>query len=249
MLKHSRAHNNHILTEMQRIQILNRISLLGPHGTKTREYLESAEDRLQSLYGTRRWRLRLIRHVVTLFLFNEVFEPFALGISQEFSDGLKFIDMNVNRQGMTFRNTRVDDAEPKFANVLMIHQAMGHNILHLTQEKMENCQVQLTGELAEVLQLLLPLTAEGAIASLAKRIVEKAIPLKTAMTDEYSLFHCFMADCGDNFNEQPFEVDDERPTGRVVLCTFPGLARTIKKDSQKLEVIVAKGRASLDMAT
>ena len=200
-------------------------------------------------YGTSRWRHRLIRHVVALFLFNRVFEPFALGISQEFSDGLRVIDMNVNTQGVAFLNIKVDDTEPKFSNILLIHQAIGRGIVHLAREKMAICQVQLTGELTELLRLLLPLTPEAAIALLAKRIIEKAVPLKTAMIEEHTLFQCFMADCGDNFDERLFEVDDERPTGRVLLCTFPGLARTIKQHNQRIEIIVAKARASVDMAT
>ena len=249
VVRYSRVHISHIPSETHRAQILAHISRLGEHGSKTEEFLESAKDCFQSLYGRGRWRHRLIRHVIALFLFNRVFEPFALGISQEFSDGLRAIDMNVNTLGVAFLYMKVDDAEPKFSNILLIHQAIGRGIVHLAREKVAIRQVELTGELAELLRLLLPLTSEDSIALLAKRIVAKAVLLKTAMIEEHTLFQCFMADCGDNFNERFLEVDNERPAGRVLLCTFPGLARTIKKDNQRIEIIVVKARASMNTET
>ena len=49
VVRYSRVHNNHILSETQRAQILAHISGLGAHGSKTKEFLESVKDGLQSL--------------------------------------------------------------------------------------------------------------------------------------------------------------------------------------------------------
>jgi myosin heavy subunit len=100
VLKLSQTHNNHSLSEPVQADILKRISELGPHGKSSAEVLKSEHHALQKLYNVSRWRHSLIRHIVALYLLDRVFQPFAFGLSQEFSDGLKSIETDVMSRGL-----------------------------------------------------------------------------------------------------------------------------------------------------
>lgn len=99
IVKLSKAHANHFLEESEQTEILDRISKLGEHGMKTAKSLRSGKYSLPILYGNGRRRHPLIRQIVALFLLNQVFEPFAVGISQEFSNGLKAVETDIMQQG------------------------------------------------------------------------------------------------------------------------------------------------------
>lgn len=128
----------------------------------------------------------------------------------------------------------------------MIHQTIGRGLLRFTREEFTPRVVEITSHLAEVLKLLLPQSPQTAIDIAANEFVDKSINLKKAMVEEHTLYHCFWIDSGDEFQETRVEVTDEEPTGRVLICTFPGLARTIKEDKELSEVIVVKASATLE---
>lgn len=130
----------------------------------------------------------------------------------------------------------------------MIHQAVGRGLLGFTQDKVAPREVEITNELTELLRLLLPRSDPSTVCSAAAKIIDKAIGLKMEMTVELTLYHCFWINCGEEFMEDCVEVIDEEAAGRVLLCTFPGLARTIKEEKQMSKFIVVKASATLEKA-
>jgi hypothetical protein len=130
----------------------------------------------------------------------------------------------------------------------MVHQAIGRGILRFTQDRVEQHRLELVRKLGEILRLLLPKTSDTALDSAAQKIVDKAVELKKAMTEEQALYRCFWIGCGFDFKDEFIEVAEEDGAGRVLICTFPGLARIIKKDNQSSEIIVVKAGAILESA-
>jgi hypothetical protein len=96
------------------------------------------------------------------------------------------------------------------------------------------------------LRILLPLSKEEDIFKFAGKMVDKAIELKNTMTQEQALYQCFCPDSGQAFDDRYAEVSDEEQAGTVLACTFPGLARTIKKDDKALYIVVVKASAVLE---
>jgi len=73
---------------------------LGPYGELAVKTFTETKYAMPLLYNQLTWRIALIRHIVALFLLDRVFSPFAFGISDELSDGLKRIQDDVVERGM-----------------------------------------------------------------------------------------------------------------------------------------------------
>lgn len=65
------------------------------------------------------------------------------------------------------------------------------------------------------------------------------------MTEEQAIYRCFIPDCGETFDEEVMEVHNEQPSGKVLMCTFPGLDRLILKEGKKVSVTVVKASGEL----
>jgi len=102
MVNFSEHHTNQKLPEKCHANILDRISELGPHGRVSRALLESPNSSIEVFYASDALRNSLLRHVAALFLFDQVFEPFAFGISPELSEALKSIESDVKERGIPF---------------------------------------------------------------------------------------------------------------------------------------------------
>lgn len=138
------------------------------------------------------------------------------------------------------------NVEPHFVNALMIHQSIGRGLLRFTEDKIAPREVEITDQLTKILQFLLPRSTEVAVRTAANKIIARAIVLKSAMTEEHTLYQCFWIDCGAEFNDEYTDVDDEEPEGRVLLCTFPGLARLVRVGKEHTLVTVVKASAALE---
>ena len=130
----------------------------------------------------------------------------------------------------------------------MVHQATGRGAVQFSQESAAIRRTEIMVEFGNLLVRLLPRSTQETISETVLKIVDKAIYLKKAMSEEQALYRCFWIDYGEEYNENCTEVTNEDETGRVLLCTFPGLARTIKKDNQVSDVLVVKARAMLESA-
>lgn len=99
IVKHSKAHASQKISDETKVMILKRISELGIHGQKSAEVLTSGKYAIPTLYSINRWRHALIRHVVGLFLLVNVFDPFTVAVSDEFSVGMKFVEKDMISNG------------------------------------------------------------------------------------------------------------------------------------------------------
>ena len=142
----------------------------------------------------------------------------------------------------------VNGIEKQFGNVLMIHQALGRGAGQFSPERATGCRTDVMVELGNLLVRLLPRCTQETISGTVLKMVDKAIYLKNAMSEEQALYHCLWNDYGEEYKENCVEVTNEDEMGRILLCTFPGLTRTIKKDNQVSEVLVVKARAMLESA-
>jgi len=130
----------------------------------------------------------------------------------------------------------------------MVHQAIGRGAGQFSPESGTARRTQVMVELGNLLSRLLPRCTPETVSETVLRIVDKAIYLKKTMSEEQALYYCFWNDYGEEYKENYVEVMNEDETGSVFLCTFPGLARTIKKDNHVSEVLVVKARAMLESA-
>lgn len=123
---------------------------------------------------------------------------------------------------------------------------MGRAALNYAKNGAASSRHKLVSQLGDALRILLPLSKEEDIFKVTEKTVDKAIELKNTMTQEQALYHCFCPESGQIFNDFYVEVSDEEQAGTVLACTFPGLARTIKKDDKELHVVVVKASAVLE---
>ena len=106
IVKLSKTHANHVFQENEQEELLQRIAEIGSWGQKCAEFLKTEKYSLQKLYSRGQWRHPLLRHIVAWFLLERVFNPFAFGISEEFSEGLKCIEKDCISRGCTPQTTK-----------------------------------------------------------------------------------------------------------------------------------------------
>jgi len=100
-------------------------------------------------------------------------------------------------------------------------------------------------QLLDLLEGLLPASTPQSRYDFASKIVEMALELKKAMMEELSLYSVFWIECDAKFNDDLVESVDDDPASRVLLCTFPGLARIDRVDGQEVKHIEVKASARL----
>lgn len=128
----------------------------------------------------------------------------------------------------------------------MIHQAIGRGTVKSAREKVDAYKIELVIHLTELLHCLLPQSPKLTLESVSKEIINKAVDVKLAMTEEHALYRCFTVISGEEYNEAMMDVDDEEPSSHVFICPFPGLLRTIKKDGEIQDIIVVKAATILE---
>lgn len=119
----------------------------------------------------------------------------------------------------------------------MVHQAVGRGTLFLANDKVDQVRRDTVLNLAHLLSILLPKSEDETILQIVGKIVDRAVNLKMAMTEEQALFRCYWIDCGKEFNDDLVEVTEDQTSGRIFVCTFPGLARV--DDESKFIVVRA----------
>ena len=102
----------------------------------------------------------------------------------------------------------------------------------------------------DFLYMLLPRSRPGDLIDGVTKIMDKALALKKAMTEEQGVYRCFMIRSA-NPQYSPLEVDVGEDTdvgGTLLMCTSPGLKRYIVNDEMKMEItIVLRATAELDV--
>jgi hypothetical protein len=128
----------------------------------------------------------------------------------------------------------------------MVHQANGRGIGKFAETTVGKFQEDIMVELGDLVHRMLPKSTREAVAEAVLKIVDKAVMLKTEMTEEPALYHCIWIDYGEEYKEEYIEAMDGDPTSRVFICLFPGLARTFKKDNNVSDFYVVKARVAME---
>lgn len=128
----------------------------------------------------------------------------------------------------------------------MIHQNKGRGAIRLAKTHRKQRKEEVVAGLSGILLRLMLQTTDGTIGPVVTKIVEKAVQLKDLITEEQALYDCFWADCGSEIQEELVEVGEEDPSGKVSLCTFPGLSRTVKEDDKVSTETVVKSNVLLE---
>jgi hypothetical protein len=76
-------------------EIVELISRLGEHGAKAGNTLQGGKYSIRSLYRERRTRIPLIRHIIAIHLFHEIFYPFAFGLPAESDHYSKSLEQGI----------------------------------------------------------------------------------------------------------------------------------------------------------
>ena len=87
-MKHSKSSAAIELSQSQEIELLKLLLNFGKSGKKSAEFLKTAPKLFQNLYANTRSRILLIRHIVAVFLIDQVFEPFAAGLPSSLSQAI-----------------------------------------------------------------------------------------------------------------------------------------------------------------
>jgi hypothetical protein len=127
--------------------------------------------------------------------------------------------------------------ESQFSKTLLFHQALGFGAIRYVEHHVQEHEINLCAELSIFLHLLLPKASDGEILKAASKFILKALALKVAMTKEQSVYRGFWSPSGEQFDADSMELADEE-SGLVYLCTFPGLARTIKREKETGKEII-----------
>ena len=105
MRKFSRTHNDCVLADDVPDSVFELVGTLGDQGKLCCEMLQSSQYHFQLLYKQRSLRVVLLRHIVALYLFHHIFEPFAFGLSDEISQVFKMVDKDAIVNGSLLLHT------------------------------------------------------------------------------------------------------------------------------------------------
>jgi hypothetical protein len=227
------------LSDAEVSKLLVRLAGFGRCGKLSAETL-SLNNTVQKQYSATGSRIQLIRHIVAVFLFDQVFSPFVVGLSRELSEALGWIEDDILSQGgsdiaeLTF-------LERQFNETLMIHQSLGLSTVRYSQQNAQY-ESDINTALVEILRQLVPRASDSDLYKNVSKFVIKAITLKKTMSQEQAVYRCYWVNCGDRYNPEFIEAIGEG-RGPVSFCTFPGLKKFIKKDNAKSVIQVVKACA------
>lgn len=135
---------------------------------------------------------------------------------------------------------------------MLIRQAIARGVLAQTPDQVvAEHRRKVFETFPDFLHMLLPKSRPADILDGVTKIMDKALALRKAMTEEQGVYRCFMIRSG-NPQYSPLEVDVGEDTdvgGTLLMCTSPGLKRHIINDEMTVEsTIVVKATGELDVA-
>ena len=229
VVRHTRGKSHRDISNDEASNFLESLAALGPHGKDSSSFLR-ANCGLEIWIKQPRTRFILFQHIIAMFLLEQVFAPFAIGLSGSHSDALLWVIDSLLAQGNSVFMIGTENTEEQFGKILTIRQSITAAALRETQPNVEISQAKIVLRLAQILSALLG-TTEDDIASNISKFVSKAVNLKIAMTKEVTIYRCYWVGCGERFNRALMEAGD-CGTGNVCVCTFPGLERAFKENDQ-----------------
>lgn len=87
--KRSKRHSNLHPSPAVYSQLLDKVKGLGDHGKHTEQFIRRI---IHELYTGKETRIPFLRNIIALFLFEQVFNPFAFGLECDLSNYLKYLE-------------------------------------------------------------------------------------------------------------------------------------------------------------
>ena len=97
--KHGKSNAGATLSQEHEDRLFDAIANLGNSGTASVNFLRANPRFFRAWYSNARSLIQLIRHVIAVFLYDKIFEPFAAGLPTEFSKSLVWIGNDVIQHG------------------------------------------------------------------------------------------------------------------------------------------------------
>jgi hypothetical protein len=119
---------------------------------------------------------------------------------------------------------------------LTFHQALGRGVFSFLEKRdgsdddVEKIHMK---QVLGLLELLLPASTAQSREAFARKVFDMTVAFKRAMMEESALYRVFWIDCDVAFHEDLVNLVDDDPTSRILVCTFPGLARIDKVDGRE----------------
>jgi len=138
--------------------------------------------------------------------------------------------------------------EPDFSKALIIRQAMGRAAMSMMEDTTgprERLR-HFTDTVGSIVGKLLP--QNGSVPQFVCKIAEMAISLANDLTVEQMVFRSSFVDHGTDPKQVAVDVVDERQTGRVLLCTFPGFWRLVRVDGRVQQMALRRPSVELHSA-
>lgn len=244
---HSKKNANATLRPQVPKTILAKLDALGEHGKYTAEFLRLPN--LLQLHSGKKTRIPLIRHVLALFLFDQIFEPFAFGLTRDSSQNMKDIEDQLFKQGTSLLSTTLNLGHD-YNKLVMIRQAIAKSVLDSCKKDVLAKQTACVTDLTDLLCGLLPVSKPKDIESGVSKFIDRAVKLKYDMAEEQAVYRCFLVDNGQPIDEKFLSVPDEGYIGCVVfLCTFPGLQRIVIHEGKAVRLTVVRAAVELQAET
>jgi hypothetical protein len=99
------------------------------------------------------------------------------------------------------------------------------------------------------MRLLQPLSPDPnpeATLEFTTRLVDKAIALRTLMSEEQAIYRCYFVESGNRVDPQWIELAyGDKPNSTVIMCTYPGLRRFSMHDGKREFIPIVKATAML----
>lgn len=100
--KHAKANGVEVLSAAEEAGVLEILFASGQCGKNSYDFLNRD---FRGLYGNARSRIPLLRHVVALVLFEQIFEPFAAGLPSTVSPVLTWIEDDLMLRGFSCKDS------------------------------------------------------------------------------------------------------------------------------------------------
>lgn len=123
-----------------------------------------------------------------------------------------------------------------YDKILMIRQAIGRGALKAGNQKADSHPSHKKDSLAAIFCRVFPELPPKDLEDALTNFVDKAIALKSEMTEEQAIIRCFMVHRGQSVAEDLVTTGelDEATTGKVLMCTFPGLEKVYVDEDGKV---------------
>jgi hypothetical protein len=209
-------------------------------GSSARFSAEKLGPKLGDYYQS--LRIPLLRHIISLFLFHRILDPFAYTMNIEVSNYWKNIeDKMLGNFSKIIRNpTDEKERDYNHGSRRCVGRAIAGSITTAAIRSQRETDI---ADLLDLMNLLFVKSKPRELESWVGSTVGRAIDLKMALTADSPVYRCYFIDCGDAADSDWIEIGPTK-VHRILMCLCPGLLRRnlVKQGSvEALAVVKARG--------